>query len=108
MRITEFDNLIDSLLFFLFEEGQQPRAIENKRIKRKKNSAEYVMLASYSVDRSILSSLHIFRYLTANKMKKKKKYSICMYIYINNFTRGQKKFENLLSERLLIEEERKI
>lgn len=40
----EFDNLIDSSqFFFLFEEEQQLRAIENKRVKeRKKNSVEYV------------------------------------------------------------------
>lgn len=71
----EFDNLIDSSqFFFLFEEEQQLRAIENKRVKERKKILSSMLnltmehrpiSSSQSFNFFLLS--HQFRYLTANE-----------------------------------------
>lgn len=58
---------------------------------------EHHPISTHSVNRSILSSLHTFRYLTASTKKKRR--TVYCSAHVNNFTRGQKKYESLSSGR---------
>lgn len=99
----EFDNLIDSSrFFFLFEEEQQLRAIENKRGKERKNSVEYVKfndgapphLISFSQSFNFfLLSINFDTWQRTKRIgeeeeEEESRGSLCAHV--NNFTCGQK------------------